>query len=50
LSGGAILIVLKEQYLMLIRGEGLADEQGNAEATDKVKYVLHPNCPIEDIA
>ena len=35
---------------MVIRGEGLADEQGNNEATDKAKYVLHPNCPIEDIA
>ncbi|KAJ5030195.1 pre-mrna-splicing factor ATP-dependent rna helicase prp16 [Bipolaris maydis] len=42
--------VVKEQYLMMIRGEGLADEQGQAEGSDKVVYVLHPNCPIEDIA
>jgi DNA replication licensing factor MCM6 len=35
---------------MLIRGEGLADEQGQGEANDKAVYVLHPNCPIEDIA
>ncbi|KAH7068834.1 MCM2/3/5 family-domain-containing protein [Paraphoma chrysanthemicola] len=42
--------VVKEQYLMLIRGEGLADEQGQSEASGKVVYVLHPNCPIEDIA
>jgi DNA replication licensing factor MCM6 len=34
---------------MLIRGEGLADERGQAEGNDKVVYVLHPNCPIEDI-
>jgi DNA replication licensing factor MCM6 len=34
---------------MLIRGEGLADEQGQADANDKVVYVLHPNCP-EDLA
>jgi DNA replication licensing factor MCM6 len=35
---------------MLIRGEGLADEQGLSETSDKIMYVLHPNCPIEDIA
>jgi DNA replication licensing factor MCM6 len=35
---------------MLIRGEGLADEQGLSGTSDKVVYVLHPNCPIEDIA
>jgi DNA replication licensing factor MCM6 len=35
---------------MLIRGEGLADEQGNSGAPEKAMYVLHPNCPIEDIA
>jgi hypothetical protein len=40
----------QEQYLMLIRGEGLADDQGRAAASSgKVMYVLHPNCPVEDI-
>lgn len=35
---------------MLIRGEGLADEQGQqADAGGKAVYVLHPNCPVEDI-
>jgi DNA replication licensing factor MCM6 len=34
---------------MQIRGEGLADEQGQAEGAAKVVYVLHPNCPVEDI-
>jgi DNA replication licensing factor MCM6 len=34
---------------MLIAGDGLADEQGQSETSDKAKYVLHPNCP-EDIA
>lgn len=35
---------------MLIQGEGLADEQGQqANIGGKVVYVLHPNCPIEDI-
>ncbi|KAH8728734.1 MCM2/3/5 family-domain-containing protein [Phaeosphaeriaceae sp. PMI808] len=42
--------VVKEQYLMLIRGEGLADEQGQSESSTRVVYVLHPNCPVEDIA
>ncbi|KAJ8107546.1 hypothetical protein OPT61_g8792 [Boeremia exigua] len=41
--------VVKEQYLMLIRGEGLADEQGQSEPGGKAVYVLHPNCPVEDI-
>jgi len=40
----------QEQYLWVIRGQGLADEQGQTEGSDKVVYVLHPNCPIEDIA
>lgn len=35
---------------MLIRGEGLADEQGQqADASGKIVYVLHPNCPVEDM-
>ncbi|PSN61856.1 MCM-domain-containing protein [Corynespora cassiicola Philippines] len=37
--------VVKDQYLMPIRGEGLADEQGQAAASEKVTYVIHPNCP-----
>ncbi|KAF2121351.1 MCM2/3/5 family-domain-containing protein [Lophiotrema nucula] len=41
--------VVKEQYLMQIRGEGLADDQGQHADEEKVVYVLHPNCPIEDI-
>ncbi|KAF7442432.1 DUF3381 domain containing protein [Pyrenophora tritici-repentis] len=42
--------VVREQYLWVIRGQGLTDEEGQAEGSDKVVYVLHPNCPIEDIA
>lgn len=35
---------------MMIRGEGLTDDQGQqADAGGKVVYVLHPNCPVEDI-
>jgi DNA replication licensing factor MCM6 len=34
---------------MQIRGEGLADDEGQGLQEDKVVYVLHPNCPVEDI-
>jgi DNA replication licensing factor MCM6 len=35
---------------MLIRGDGLADDQGQGlQDNSKVVYVLHPNCPVEDI-
>ncbi|EAT78666.2 DNA helicase [Parastagonospora nodorum] len=41
--------IVKEQFLMLIRGEGLADDQGETIPSDKVMYVLHPNCPVDDM-
>ena len=35
---------------MQIRGEGLADEEGQGQLeSSRVVYVLHPNCPVEDI-
>jgi DNA replication licensing factor MCM6 len=34
---------------MQIRGEGLADEQGQGLVRDKVVYVMHPNCAIEEV-
>lgn len=34
---------------MQIRGEGLADDQGQGQQSEKLVYVLHPNCPVEDI-
>jgi hypothetical protein len=33
---------------MQLLGEGLVDEQGQA-ASSRTVYVLHPNCPVEDI-
>lgn len=33
---------------MQIRGEGLADEQGQT-GEPRIVYVLHPNCPVDDI-
>jgi DNA replication licensing factor MCM6 len=36
---------------MLIRGEGLTDADGQQqdEEPQKVVYVLHPNCAIEEM-
>lgn len=35
---------------MQIRGEGLADEEGQLdEDSNKVMYVVHPNCSVEDM-
>lgn len=32
---------------MLIRGEGLADEEGEGLADERIVYVLHPNFATE---
>lgn len=36
---------------MQIRGEGLADEEGQGleEDNNKVMYVVHPNCSVDDM-
>ena len=34
---------------MQIRGEGLADDQGEGLRQDRVVYVMHPNCAIEEM-
>jgi DNA replication licensing factor MCM6 len=36
---------------MQIRGEGLANEQGQSEElqTDRILYVVHPNCAVEEV-
>lgn len=34
---------------MQIRGEGLADEDGQPLEEGKVMYVLHPNCAVEEM-
>ncbi|TRX96710.1 hypothetical protein FHL15_002376 [Xylaria flabelliformis] len=42
--------MVKDNILMAVRGEGLAEEdaEGATEASQKVVYVLHPNCAIEE--
>ncbi len=35
---------------MQVRGEGLADEEGEGlDRASKVVYVIHPNCAVEDM-
>ena len=36
---------------MPIRGEGMADEEGHGlESQERVIYVMHPNCALEDVS
>jgi DNA replication licensing factor MCM6 len=35
--------------LLQIRGEGLADENGDFPQEEKTMYVVHPNCVVDDI-
>lgn len=40
---------MQDNVLLQIRGEGLADDDGQGlEDGDKVMYVVHPNCPVDD--
>ncbi|RYO96830.1 hypothetical protein DL765_011403 [Monosporascus sp. GIB2] len=47
--------MVKDNILMAVRGEGLAEDEagaaadGGATASQKVVYVLHPNCAIEEV-
>ena len=34
---------------MQIRGEGLDGNEGNSRDAEKVIYVLHPNCAVEEM-
>ncbi|EER38358.1 DNA replication licensing factor mcm6 [Histoplasma capsulatum H143] len=43
--------MVKDNILMLIRGEGLveSDDQQQQQQEQRVVYVLHPNCSVEEI-
>ncbi|KAF1985029.1 MCM-domain-containing protein [Aulographum hederae CBS 113979] len=42
--------MVKDHIFMQIRGEGLADEQGEGlGAEEKIMYVMHPNCAVEEM-
>ncbi|KAI1757191.1 MCM2/3/5 family-domain-containing protein [Xylaria castorea] len=42
--------MVKDNILMAVRGDGLTEEgaEGTTEASQKVVYVIHPNCAIEE--
>ena len=35
---------------MPIRGEGLADEGGSGLEYERIVYVMHPNCAVEEMS
>lgn len=41
--------ILQTNVLLQIRGEGLADENGDFPQEEKTMYVVHPNCVVDDI-
>ncbi|GAB7325882.1 hypothetical protein MBLNU13_g09950t2 [Cladosporium sp. NU13] len=41
--------MVKTNVLLQIRGEGLADENGEFTQEEKTMYVVHPNCVVDDI-
>ena len=41
--------ILQTNVLLQIRGEGLADEDGQGLQEEKTMYVVHPNCVVDDI-
>ncbi|KAI4211612.1 MAG: hypothetical protein LQ351_005653 [Letrouitia transgressa] len=43
--------MVKDNILMPIHGEGLVDnaDEGSSRDTERVVYVLHPNCAVEEI-
>ncbi|KAI9705594.1 MAG: MCM DNA helicase complex subunit mcm6 [Candelina mexicana] len=56
LVGKVVRRMVKENIFMQIRGEGLVGEEGEGEegggssrSAEKVVYVLHPNCAVEEV-
>ena len=41
---------MQENVLMQIRGEGLADEEGEGldDEDENITYIVHPNVSVED--
>ncbi|WPH04496.1 Hypothetical protein R9X50_00738700 [Acrodontium crateriforme] len=43
--------MVKDNVLMQIHGEGLADEEGQGLVqSGRIVYVVHPNCPVDEFA
>ena len=49
LVGKVLGRMVKDNILMQIRGEGLDGEEASSRDEDKVVYVLHPNCAVEEM-
>ncbi|KAK3051938.1 MCM DNA helicase complex subunit mcm6 [Extremus antarcticus] len=41
--------MVKDNVLLQIRGEGLVDEGQDEEQEERVVYVVHPNCAVEEM-
>ncbi|KAK4694055.1 DNA replication licensing factor MCM6, partial [Lecanoromycetidae sp. Uapishka_2] len=41
--------MVKDNIFMQIRGEGLDGNEGSSRDAEKVVYVLHPNCAVEEM-
>ena len=46
---GKLLTFLQDNIFMQIRGEGFDGDDGTSREAEKVVYVLHPNCAVEEI-
>jgi DNA replication licensing factor MCM6 len=44
-----LTFIPQTNVLLQIRGEGLADENGDFPQEEKTMYVVHPNCVVDDI-
>jgi DNA replication licensing factor MCM6 len=46
-----LLIIVKENIFMAVRGEGLKESEEGTVAIeeDKTIYLLHPNCAIDQL-
>lgn len=42
---------MQDNILMAVKGQGLLgeDEESSSAGADKVVYVLHPNCAVEEM-
>ncbi|KAK4229921.1 putative DNA replication licensing factor mcm6 [Podospora fimiseda] len=40
--------MVKDNILMAIRGDGMQEDEGSSAAAQKIVYVLHPNCAVEE--
>ena len=44
-----MVLVKQDNIFMPIRGEGLDGDEGSSRDQERVVYVLHPNCAVEEM-